>query len=190
MQEYGDDPNVRVLGMVKGRMSTIMKPLARIAVLSTVLMGLLASAADDLAAARDEHRHRDKDGGKLVGLWEGVDVLDGSTVRISIGDSDGDEVLDFRWHESFFTGCFTQDNQRGRGVLAGTVNPKSSKEFELVATKFVCFDDNSNAVDRGPITVEVRYSRTNDILIRIGTDEFPGFILHRTSSVGDDGDRD
>jgi hypothetical protein len=150
---------------------------------------LLASVADDPAAARDEHRHRYKDDGKIVGLCEGVDVLDGSTVRISIGDMDGDQVLDFRWHESFFTGCFAQDNQRGRGVVAGTVHRKSSKEFELVATAFVCFDDDNNAVERGQITVEIRYSRKNDILIRIGTDEFPGFILHRTSSVGNDGDR-
>ena len=177
-----------MLGMVIGRMSSVMKRSARIAVLSTVVMGLLASAADDPAVARDEHRHRD--GGKLVGLWEGVDALDGSTVWISIGDIDGDEVLDFRWRESFFTGCFAQDNQRGRGVIAGTVNWENSEEFELVATEFVCFDDNNNAVDRDPITVEFRYSLKTDILIRIGTDEFPGFILHRTSSVGDDGGRD
>ncbi len=153
-------------------------------------MGLLASAADDPALARDEHRHRYEDGGKLVGLWEGVDALDGSTVWISIGDIDGDKVLDFRWRESFFSGCFTQDNQRGRGVVVGTVNQKNSKEFELAATTFVCFDDDNNELDRGQITVEVRYSRKNDLLIRIGTDEFPGFILHRTSSVGDGGDPD
>ena len=57
-------------------------------------------------------------------------------------------------------------------VIAGTVNWENSEEFELVATEFVCFDDNNNAVDRDPITVEFRYSRNNDILIRIGTDEF------------------
>jgi hypothetical protein len=57
-------------------------------------------------------------------------------------------------------------------LSAGTVNWENSEELELVATEFVCFDDNNNAVDR------------------IGTDEFPGFILHRTSSVGDDGGRD
>jgi len=162
-----------------------MKHSARIAVLSTVFMGLLASAADDPAVARDEHRHR----GELVGLWEGIDALDGSTVMISIGDIDGDEVLDFRWRESFFTGCFAQDNQRGRGVVAGTVDWKNATEFDLVATEFACFDDNNNRIDRDQITVEFRYSRTNDFLIRIETDEFPGFILHRTSSFGDVGDR-
>jgi len=174
--------------MFKEKISLIMNRSALIAVLSTVVIGLLASAADDPAVARDEHR--DRHDGKLLGLWEGVDALDGSTVWISIGDIDEDEVLDFRWRESFFTGCFTPDNQRGRGVVAGTVERKSSKEFELVATEFVCFNDHNNEVDHDPITVEVRYSRKHDVLIRIGTDEFPGFILHRTSSVGDDGDRD
>ena len=161
-----------------------MKHSTRIAVLSTVLMGLLASPAYHPAAALDEHRHR----GKLVGLWEGIDALDGSTVRISIGDIDGDGVLDFRWRESFFTGCFSRDNQLGRGVVAGTVSWHNSKEFELATTEFVCFDDHNNRTDRGQITVEFRYSRRNGLLIRIGTDEFPGFILHRTSSVGHVGD--
>ena len=180
-QEYGDDRNVRAPDKIKWRMSSIMKHSARIVVLSTMFMGLLVSAADDPAVARDEHRHR----GKLVGLWEGVDALDGSTVLISIGDIDGDEVLDFRWHESFFTGCFNQDNQRGRGVVAGTVDWKNATEFDLLATEFVCFDDSNNRIDRDQITVEFSYSWKDDFLIRIGTDEFPGFILHRTSSVGE-----
>lgn len=158
-------------------MADIMQRAIRIAMLSTVFMGLLATAADE-PAARDLYRYR----APLVGLWEGIDALDGSTIAISIGDLDGDGVLNFWWYESFFTGCFTPENQRGRAVLNGTVQWKSASVVTLVSSEYFCLDDLNNRSDRSPIALEFSYAWRNDLLVRDGNEAFPGFILHRTSA--------
>jgi len=120
----------------------------------------------------------------LVGLWEGVDTLDGSTIRVSIGDMERDKRLEFRWHESFFTGCFDENIPQGRGVISGTVHRLNSDEIELVATSFVCFDNDNNEVELDTFSVDLKYSPNEDILTRTSAEGFPGFILYPVSSSG------
>lgn len=145
---------------------------------SAVFLVLLASLAGEPADAGYYDIHH------VAGLWEGVDTLDGSTVRVSIGNFESDDSLEFRWHESFFTGCFNQGFSSGRGLIAGTVHRSRANHIELVVTRYLCFDDDNNEVDIGPFTVELRYSLKDDVLVRTTQEGFPGFILHRISSNG------
>jgi len=65
-----------------------------------------------------------------------------------------DKRLEFRWHESFFTGCFDHGIAQGRGVISGTVHRLNSDEIELVATSFVCFDSDNNKVEIDAFSVD------------------------------------
>ncbi len=155
-----------------------MNWLSRFRVVIVVLMGLLSYLAGNTAFAKPDSND------KLVGLWEGVDTLDGSTMRIAIGDLDGDKQLDFRWHESFFSGCFDINIPQGRGVISGTVHRLGKDQIELAVTSFVCFDDDNNEVELDTFSIEMDYSSKADILLKTTEDGFPGFILYRTSSGG------
>ena len=155
-----------------------MKWLSRVRVQSVVVLALLASLAGNPALANNDLRD------ELVGLWEGVDSLDGSTVRVAIGDLNGHKSLDFRWYESFFTGCFDAGITSGRGLIAGKVQRLGPDVIELVVTSYVCFDEDNSEIELATFTVDFDYSKENDFLLRTSEDGFPGFILYRTSSTG------
>lgn len=155
-----------------------MKWYSRIRLPSAIFLVVLASVAVKPADAGYFNINH------IAGLWEGVDTLDGSTVRVSIGNLESDDALEFRWHESFFSGCFDQGFTSGRGVIAGTVHPSRAGHIELVVTQYLCFDDDNNEVEIAPFTVELEYSLEEDVLVRTTQDGFPGFILHRVSSNG------
>lgn len=154
-----------------------MKWLSRIRIPSTLVVAVFALLMVGPALAGPDPTQ------KLVGLWEGVDTLDGSTVRVSIGNLEGNRQLEFRWHESFFSGCFDQGIPEGRGVIAGTVHPFGEDTIELEVTSYVCFDGDNNEVEIDTFSVELDYSAKEDILTRTTAGGFPGFILHRTSST-------
>lgn len=155
-----------------------MKRSFRIRLAAFVVAGVLAPLAGNPVFAQSGNLDH------LIGMWEGVDALDGSTVRVSIGDMERDKRLEFRWHESFFTGCFNGDDLQGRGIISGTVQRLNEDEIELVVSSFKCFDVDNNAVEVSNFSVDLRYSWKDDILTRNSTAEFPGFILYRTSSKG------
>ncbi len=155
-----------------------MNWLSRFRVVIVVLMGLLSFLAGNIAIAKPDATD------KLVGLWEGVDTLDGSTMRIAIGDVDRDKQLDFRWYESFFSGCFDIGIGQGRGLISGTVHRLGKDGIELVVTSYVCFDDDNNEVELDTFSIEMDYSSKGDFLLKTTEDGFPGFTLYRTSSGG------
>jgi hypothetical protein len=59
---------------------------------------------------------------EFLGFWQGVDVLDGSTVHVSLSDVEGDGVIELRQQEGFYTVCFERGPgfSQGRGFITGS----------------------------------------------------------------------
>jgi hypothetical protein len=74
----------------------------------------------------------------FVGLWEGVDALDGSTVQVSLSDIEGDGVLELRQREGFYTVCFKEAPGSLR-VAASSRAPASSPPRECWTSRHRCF---------------------------------------------------
>src|SRR5262245_28409872 len=57
-----------------------------------------------------------------LGLWEGVDALDGSLVRVSLTDVNDDGIIELTQTESFYSFCHSMGAQfsLGHGVEVGT----------------------------------------------------------------------
>jgi len=69
----------------------------------------------------------------FLGLWEGIDSLDGSPVRLSLSDIDDDGVLEHTLQEDFWTVCFNlgPTYSRGRGVVTGTATVASKDVLDV-----------------------------------------------------------
>lgn len=108
----------------------------------------------------------------FLGLWEGVDVNDGSQRTISISDRDGDGIVEVSARDTFWTLC---DGDRGLEQAAGSVGADGVLTTEGVVA---CFDGT------GVLPVEQTYelSRSPDTLRATahGTGLVP-IILHRVS---------
>jgi hypothetical protein len=124
-------------------------------------------------------------GGKLdhfVGLWVGVDSLDGSPVRLSLSDVDDDGVLEHTMQEDFFTVCFDRGPtfSRGRGVVRGTATVASKGVLDAT-TELFCIDDDNVAVSHGPATqVQYTLGSRNAVLVLPAFGNSPAIVLHRT----------
>src|SRR3712207_1582821 len=84
----------------RGKCSMVL----RLRCMATVFAGVVAMAALSAQAAEPNSRGR-SDGQAFLGLWEGIDPMDGSTVHFSITDLERDGVLEMVLSESFFTFC-------------------------------------------------------------------------------------
>ena len=115
---------------------------------------------------------RGKSPGGFRGLWEGVDVNDGSKRTISITDRDRDGLLEVASRDSYWTLC---DGDRGLEYATGRVGRDGVLTTEGEVT---CFDD------RLPLPIEQTYelSRRDDTLFAtpVGTGLVP-ITLHRVS---------
>jgi hypothetical protein len=122
-------------------------------------------------------------GRNFVGYWQGVDVLDGSTVHVSLSDIEGDGVLELRQQESFYSICFGQGPafSQGRGFIAGSGRATSRRVLTL-ETQLICVSDNNDAAQ--PLVEQVEYTLSSDgqILLLPQFDNNPRVLLHRTSS--------
>jgi hypothetical protein len=58
----------------------------------------------------------------FIGLWEGVDLNDGSRRTVSVSDNDRDGVYDLSQYDTFWTLCGDD-----RGVTAGSATLGSDK---------------------------------------------------------------
>lgn len=110
----------------------------------------------------------------FIGLWEGVDPLDGSSVQISISDIDRNGVIDVIWYETFFGLC---DSERGVVTGAGTVGDdgilRTNEELTCLTTGETFNGEGVyEAVKKDEILVNS--SPTNPAL--------PPIILHQVSS--------
>lgn len=77
---------------------------------AAVLTGA-GALATPLALAQDSDA-------SFAGLWEGVDIVDGSLRTVAIADLDGDGVWDVHAHDTYWTLC---EGPQGVAVMTGTI---------------------------------------------------------------------
>ena len=116
----------------------------------------------------------------FLGLWEGVDPLDGSLVYLSITDLERDGVLELVDTESFFTFCsrLGKDYSQGRGIITGRGRVVGS--VLKAQTRFTCIKDNGvpGKTQVGPFDYPLKGG--GRILVIPGVDaETPDVLLHR-----------
>ncbi len=105
---------------------------------ATVAAALLVACLLEAAAGYAQDLGED-----FVGLWQGVDNVDGSLRTISITDLDGDGILEVRAHDTFWSLCsgdqgngYTTGRLDDDGVLrtAGSIQCQSGVEVSLENT--------------------------------------------------------
>jgi len=111
----------------------------------------------------------------FIGLWEGVDPLDGSSFQVSISDIDRNGVIDTISRETFFTLC---DGERGLATGTGTVGDDGILRTNAVLTclttgKTISGESTYEPVKKDEILV-LSFPRTNP--------DLPPIILHQVSS--------
>ena len=110
----------------------------------------------------------------FLGLWEGIDPLDGSTVRVSIANLNKDEKIEIAWTESLFTLC---EGANGFITSTGTVDENGVINADEMLT---CFDKEETAEG------QASYTPVKDDGLIIVTPksepDFPPVILHRVSN--------
>lgn len=109
---------------------------------------------------------------QFLGLWEGVDVNDGSLRAISITDRDKNGVLEVAARDSFWTLC---DGDRGLELATGGVRGDGVLETDGLVT---CFEGGEEV----SVQQTYEYSRREDTLFATpgGTSLVP-ITLHRVS---------
>ncbi|HSC26890.1 MAG TPA: hypothetical protein VLD67_06425 [Vicinamibacterales bacterium] len=139
-----------------------MTRFAGILLVSTALVVTSAAGGVDNQSA---NRH-------FLGLWEGVDVNDGSRRTVSITDRNGDGILEVASHDSYWTLC---DGDRGIELATGSVRRDGVLETDGLVT---CFE-NAQEV---PVRQTYEFSRQADTLFATphGTPLTP-IHLHRVS---------
>ena len=119
----------------------------------------------------------------FLGLWEGVDSLDGSFVRTSVSDIDDDGILEVTQSETFFSFCFGMGPQfsQGRGLEVGTATVGRNKDALEISMQLVCIDDNNVRFPRDPLPVEYQLaSRGRNLVIPPFPQSLP-IVLHRVA---------
>ncbi len=109
----------------------------------------------------------------FIGLWEGVDLNDGSRRTVSISDNDRDGVYDLAQYDTFWTLCGDD-----RGVTAGSATLGSDGLLHFQGT-LTCLSNGTTV----PFTVDYQAVRHSDILVEIpvGVPLSPD-TLHRIST--------
>jgi hypothetical protein len=146
---------------------------------ATAFAGAIAMAALSAQAVEPNSRGR-SDRQTFLGLWEGVDPLDGSLVYLSITDLERDGVLELVEGESFFTNCarLGENYSQGRGVITGR-GPVVGGVFR-VKTTFTCINDEGVPGKSLVGTFDYALKDGGRILLVPGaTAETPDVLLHR-----------
>lgn len=133
----------------------------------TVLVVSVIGLATIGAADRDQPSHR-----PFLGLWEGVDVNDGSRRTISISDRDGDGQVEVNSHDTYWTLCA---GDRGLEHATGGVRRDGVLETTGLVT---CFESGVQVA----VTQTYELAKRDDTLL--GTPQgtsLTAIILHRVS---------
>ena len=117
----------------------------------------------------------DPNGRGFIGLWEGIDPGDGSTVQVSINDFNGDGVFEIVAREGYFTVCYDGlANTQGRGTITGSGTLLGKSQMWVERTR-ICINDDNTTSD--PVSFPVTY--TLDAKKKVLSIGFT--VLHRTS---------
>src|SRR5262245_60005914 len=121
-------------------------------------------------------------GKNFLGLWEGVDSLDGSPVRLSVTDLDDDGVLELTLQEDFWTFCLGLGPtfSRGRGVETGTATV-ASRDVLDVKTQLTCLNDNNEAFPQGVASVQYTLQWRGRVLVLPAFPDSPAIVLHHVA---------
>ena len=132
--------------------------------LPVILMGLVVTMG---AGARDQSSNR-----IFLGLWEGVDINDGSKRTISITDRAGDGMFEVASRDTFWSLC---NDDHGLELAEGPVRPDGVLETTGLVT---CFDGAPGV----PVQQTYEFSRQEDTLLATphGT-TLQAITLHRVS---------
>lgn len=115
----------------------------------------------------------------FIGFWQGVDLVDGSSIQVSISDSDRDGELDVRYREGQFSVCLSASDTQGRGLYTGPASV-DGRDMIVIEGALVCINDDNTQEAPQPTQLSARLDRANDILIFAPEVGEPN-ILHRTS---------
>lgn len=107
----------------------------------------------------------------FVGLWEAVDIEDGSYLVLSITDN-GDGTVKLLLHDTFWNLC---NNDKGIGQGEGEVSAEQSLKVDDFTIS--CFETDSSK------TAPTTFTLNSDNTLREGrvTPSFPLVIYHKTS---------
>src|SRR5262245_36969955 len=143
-----------------------MRNLSFVRTLFTIAMCTLVAASMTAAAAFTARGVDRIDA--FLGLWEGVDSLDGSFVRTSVSDVNDDGILEVTQSETFFSFCHGMGPQfsLGRGLEFGTATVARNKDALELDIQLVCIDDNNVRHPLDPTAVEYQLtSRGRNLII-------------------------
>jgi hypothetical protein len=140
---------------------------------------LFIGLAPTVASGQPMH-DKARGGGFFIGFWEGIDVVDGSTVQYSISDTDRDGIFDIVYRESSFYTCVSSDNTQGRGIIVGTGKVSEPGTLEVEDAQRTCINDDGSPGPIKDVAFRLIASPRDDVLIT----PFPDgteIIAHRTS---------
>jgi hypothetical protein len=163
--------------MVRFRLASTPQRLA----VCLVVAGSLLSVG--VAMAGPDSRHGSRDASDFLGLWQGVDPLDGSPVRLSLSDVNGDGTLELTQQDDFFTTCFNLDPatySRGRGVVRGAATPARRRVLET-KVQLTCLSD-SNVPQPLPEDDTLLYTlQSGGRVLLLEFTDAPAVVLHRVA---------
>lgn len=160
----------------QGRLTKVSHSESATGSRGALAIALVVAAAFSFSAAAED---RDQSG--FLGLWEGVDRLDGSTVRVSITNVDDDyDDLEILWREGFFTVCFEvgAGYSLGRGLITGEGRFVASDVLN-VETTLTCINDVNEPAE--PEKNSFIFRLDDRVLVIHGDDEFPDLLLSRVA---------
>ena len=111
----------------------------------------------------------------FLGLWEGIDPLDGSTVLASFTNLDKDDTIELAWTESFFTLC-----EGANGYITGT-GTVGEDGILRVDEMFTCF--NTEETIEGIGSYEPVKEDGIIIVTFPNSPELPAIVLHKVSNT-------
>ena len=164
-------------------------------VVTLAIAAAAAAVGPSNAADSSEARHLVEQRA-FLGLWEGIDPLDGSTVQASITNTDRNGLLEMVQTESFFTNCFKlgPNYSEGRGVITGrgrVVNkrvrgaggPAVLRSVYSGQSSFVCISNDGVPGTPSVATFEYPLQQNGQILLLPGAPfNTPDIVLHRMAS--------
>ena len=110
----------------------------------------------------------------FLGLWEGNDPLDGSTVLVSFTNLDKDDTIELDWTESLFTIC-----EGANGLVTG-IGTVGEDGILLTDEMFTCF--NNEETFEGTGSYEPVKEDGIIIVTSPANPELPAIVLHKVSN--------